>query len=67
MPLVRKMEADLWEIRSDIADGIVRVLFTMHAGGMVLLHAFIKKDQKTPSGELLIARRRLRQVKEGQP
>lgn len=28
MPLVRKMEAGLWEVRSDIPDGIARLLFT---------------------------------------
>ena len=28
MPLVRKMAAGLWEVRSHIHDGIARVLFT---------------------------------------
>ena len=52
MPLVRKMDADIWEVRSNIADGIVRVLFTVMDGHMVLLHAFVKKSQQTPKTEL---------------
>jgi phage-related protein len=50
-------------VRSDIADGIARVLFTVHGGGMVLLHAFVKKSQKTPASELKTALSRLRQLR----
>lgn len=63
MPLVRKLEADLWEARSHIPDGIARVLFTTTPGAMVLLHGFVKKTQKTPDNELNTARRRLRQLR----
>lgn len=59
MPLVRKMGKDLWEVRSDIADGIARVLFTVKNGQMVLLHGFVKKSQKTPANELATAKARL--------
>jgi phage-related protein len=62
MPLVRKMAPDLWEVRSDIADGIARVLFTVHSGRMVLLHAFIKKSARTPESELKTALARLRKL-----
>lgn len=62
MPLVRKMEPGVWEIRSLIADGIARVLFTVADGEMVLLHAFVKKSRKTPSSELGSARKRLVQI-----
>jgi phage-related protein len=59
MPLVRKMEADLWEVRSHVTGGrIARVLFTASKGHMALLHGFIKKSQKTPAEELQLARRR---------
>ena len=59
MPLVRKIEDGLWEIRSDISNGIARVLFTMVEGEtIVLLHGFVKKSQKLPSTELATARRR---------
>lgn len=63
MPLVRKMATDLWEVRSDIADGIVRVLFTVMDGQMVLLHAFVKKSQQTPKTELDAALTRLKKLK----
>lgn len=65
MPVVRKMAAELWEVRSDIADGIVRVLFTVHEGCMVLLHGFVKKAQKTPDTDLKTAMTRLRTLKAG--
>jgi phage-related protein len=62
MPLVRKLDKDLWEVRSDIADGIARVLFTVKAGQMILLHAFIKKAQKTPADDLKTANARLKKL-----
>ena len=62
MPLVRKLEEGLWEVRSDITDGIARVLFTVVGNQMVLLHGFVKKSQKTPTKELAAARARLRQL-----
>lgn len=65
MPLVRKIEAGLWEVRSDIANGIARVLFTMHDDEMVLLSGFVKKSQKTPETELKVARKRRNEVRNG--
>lgn len=58
MPLVRKLEHRLWEIRSDLDESIARTLFTLIDHEMVLLHGFIKKSQKTPSVDLDTARRR---------
>ena len=59
MPLVRKMEAHLWEIRSRLKGRrIARVLFTVEGNKMVLLHGFIKKSQKTPRRDLNLARDR---------
>ena len=58
MPLVRKIERDLWEVRSHVEGRIVRILFTVFAGQMVLLHAFIKKAQKTPRSDLDTAKAR---------
>ncbi len=59
MPLVRKLEPGLWEVRSHIAQGIARVLFTVIENKIVLLHGFIKKSQKTPPSDLATARKRL--------
>ena len=58
MPLIRKMERGLWEIRSNISTGIARVLFTVKGAMMILLHGFVKKSQKTPPNELDTTRRR---------
>lgn len=58
MPLVRKLEPELWEVRSRLDDRIGRVLFTVEAGVMVLLHGFIKKSQKIPASDLALARQR---------
>jgi phage-related protein len=62
MPLIRKLEPRLWEVRSHINAGIARVVFTVKADLMILLHGFVKKSQKTPQNELDTARRRLSKV-----
>ena len=60
--LIKKLkgEEDLWEIRSRISDGkrTARVMFTIEAGEIILLHGFVKKSQRTPRKDLRIARRR---------
>lgn len=58
MPLVRKLEPGIWEVRSSLDRRVARVLFTTVGDGMVLLHGFIKKAQKTPSGDIELARSR---------
>lgn len=60
MPLVEKLEAGLWEVRSKLLDGIARVLFTVHEGEAILLHGFVKKSRKIPKDDLDTARRRRR-------
>lgn len=62
MPLIRKIERGLWEVRSDISTGIARVFFTVTDSLMILLHGFVKKSQKTPPNELDTARRRLNKI-----
>jgi phage-related protein len=64
MPLVRKLEPGLWEVRCRVASGIARVLFTVDGDTMVLLHGFVKKSQKTPTNDLETARRRLADLRE---
>ena len=59
MPLIRKIERGLWEVRSHIGAGIARVFFTVMDKTMILLHGFVKKSQKTPPDELATARHRL--------
>jgi phage-related protein len=64
MPLIRKVEPRLWEVRSRVASGIARVLFTIDGDKMVLLHGFVKKFQKIPTNELETARQRLADLRE---
>jgi phage-related protein len=59
LPLIRKMERGLWDVRSNISTGIARVFFTVKDAMMILLHGFVKKSQKSPPNELDTARRRL--------
>ena len=62
MPLVRKLEPGLWEIRSNLPSGIARTIFTVEDNAMILLHGFIKKSRKTPLDDLQLARQRLGQL-----
>jgi phage-related protein len=49
MPLVGFIESGLWEVRSRLhSQRIARVLFLCEKDFMVLIHGFIKKQQKTP-------------------
>ncbi len=62
MPVVRKMDNGLWEVRTKFNGGIARVLFTVVDDTMVLLHGFIKKSQKTPKDDIAVAIRRKKLV-----
>jgi phage-related protein len=63
MPLARKMEAGLWELRSEISNGTIRIFFTVIDSYVVLLHGFSKKSLKTPAVHLDLARKRLRRLR----
>ena len=63
MPLVRKMDDDLWEIRSHISSGIARTFFTVYEELIFLLNRFVKKSQTTPAKELAVAWRRLAKLR----
>ena len=58
MPVVRKLDTGLWEVRIDLGDTIARVLFTVVGSDMILLHGFIKKSQKTPASDMATAKQR---------
>ena len=63
MPLVDHLEGGIWEVRTRLSTRIARVLFALDGDTMVLLHGFIKKEQKTPKPELDLAKDRLKQLK----
>ncbi len=58
MPLVKAMGHGLWELRSNLPDGTARIFFITSKGEIVLLHAIIKKSQKTPEKDLETAKKR---------
>lgn len=64
IPLIRKLEKNLWEVRTTLRNGIAHVMFTVQDTRMILLHGFIKKSQKTPKNELNTARKRLKRLEE---
>lgn len=53
MPLCRPFSGGLWEVRSNLTHG-----------RMVLLHEFVKKNQKTPQNDLEIAGKRQKEVEQ---
>lgn len=63
MPLIRKGEAGLWEVRTRLQDRIARVIFTVEGDTMVLLHGLIKKSEKLPLQDLQLARQRLQSLR----
>ncbi|MEJ2748726.1 MAG: type II toxin-antitoxin system RelE/ParE family toxin [Anaerolineae bacterium] len=63
MPLIRKLDGGLWEVRSRLPNRIARVIFTVESDVMVLLHGFIKKSQKTPASDLTLAKQRLAKLR----
>jgi phage-related protein len=63
MPLCRALGGGLWEVRSDISGGrTARVIFCVAGRRMVLLHAFVKKTQKTPDRDLQLALERKKEI-----
>lgn len=62
MPLVRSLGGCLWEVRSNLANTTVRIIFVAAKGKMILLHGFIKKTRTTPQAELELARKRAAKV-----
>ncbi len=65
MPICRSLGRGIWEVRSNLTGGrISRVLFAVQGNHLYLLHAFIKKTQKTPSAEIELALRRLKEIQE---
>jgi phage-related protein len=66
MPRSRALGDGLFELRPRGRDGIGRAL-SCHLDGerVVVLHAFVKKTRATPERHLRLARRRIREVRDG--
>jgi len=66
MPTCRPLKDGLYEVRTNLSDRrIARVIFCFYKDGMVLLHGFIKKQQKTPKQDLDLSRNRKKEVENG--
>jgi phage-related protein len=61
---VKHLECKLWELRLSGSSGIGRAIYVTAVGKrVVIVRAFVKKTQKTPHGELALARERAKDVK----
>jgi len=66
LPHSRAFGEGLFELRPRGRSGIGRAFYCFVIGRrIVVLHAFIKKSQQTPEHELKLARRRLKEIKNG--
>ncbi|MDB5438372.1 MAG: hypothetical protein JWM33_799 [Caulobacteraceae bacterium] len=66
MPLCRSLKDGLWEVRTALPNKTIsRVLIYFHDGALYALHGFIKKTQKTPDEDLNLARKRMKEIKNG--
>ncbi len=66
MPHSRTMGGGLFELRPRGREGIGRALYCFVVGQRVMvLHAFVKKSQATPQRDLDIARKRMKEVRNG--
>ncbi len=62
-PHVKHLEGKLWEMRMKGRDGIARAIYVTARGErVVVVHAFMKKTQRTPRSALEIAKTRAKEV-----
>jgi phage-related protein len=63
-PHVRHIRGQLWEIRLKGKAGIARALYVAaKQQRVVIVRAFIKKTEKTPPGEVVLALQRAKEMK----
>jgi phage-related protein len=61
---VKHLEGKLWEMRLIGSSGIARAIYITAVGQrVVVVHAFVKKTQKTPARDLEIARQRAKEIR----
>ena len=64
-PYSKHIEDGIFEIRCKVGNNITRILyFFYYEGKIILTNGFIKKTQKTPSGEIKLAKERRNDFKE---
>ncbi len=62
MPLCRPLGRGLFEVRTSMPDRIARVFICLADKELVALHAIIKKTKALRADDLVLARRRMREV-----
>lgn len=63
-PHTKALGDGLLEIRLKEAEGIARVMFcTLVGRRIVVLHSFVKKTDKTPTADMALSRKRLKEIK----
>lgn len=58
MPHSKNINRNLFELRIR-GQQEIRLIYTFHRNKAIILHGFLKKSQKTPKKELVIARQKL--------
>ena len=62
-PYIKHLTGKLWEMRVKGVDGIARAVYIAATGRRLeILHAFVKKSQKTPKGALETALKRAKEA-----
>ena len=62
-PHVKPLRDKLWEMRMTGRDGIARAIYILAQGRrVVILHAFVKKTQKTPPEAIRLALKRAKEL-----
>jgi phage-related protein len=65
MPPCRPMGGGLWEVRTDLpTKRTARVLICLYLKHLVALHGFIKKTRATPIDDLLLPRKRKKELEQ---
>lgn len=63
-PHVKHLQDKLWEMRFGGRDGIGRAIYLAASGQrVVVVHAFVKKTQKTPRAALEVAKQRAKEIR----
>ncbi len=67
LPLCRPLSGGLWEVRATLpSNRQARIFFGFHDGMLVVLHAIMKKTQKTSAEDLALARQRFKELQSWQ-
>ena len=61
-PHIRHLNGPLWEMRIRGRSGISRAIYVTARGKRVVVRAFVKKTQRTPTREIALALQRAREI-----